>query len=139
MFRVNKKIEYGIHALLHLANKTDQTACVREISSESFIPEALLGKIMQSLKNAGLVKAIQGTHGGYQLDRELQEINLLELTEILVGPIAVAECLEPKPTEKCSMQPHCKIAHPMANLNQKIIRLFQSMSIEELAQRKGFE
>lgn len=135
MLRMNKKIEYGVIALLHLAAEPNRISSVREISQQCNIPETLLSKIMQSLKNVGMVSAELGNQGGYRLNRGLGEINLLELAEILQGPIQVAECLEPG-NDSCPIAHSCTIASPMSVLNQKIIQLFQSTSLEALATRK---
>jgi Rrf2 family protein len=136
MFRVNKKLEYGIIALLYLAAETDQRASVREIASTCNIPETLLSKIMQTMKNGGFVSATHGNHGGYRLTRPLSEINLLEITQVLVGPVRVAECLEPG-NEHCPVKSACTIISPMNQLNQKIITLFQGTSLDTLASRKA--
>jgi Rrf2 family protein len=136
VLRVNKKIEYGIIALLYLNNKEDKVASVREISAFSKTPETLLSKVMQSMKNAGMVAAVYGNHGGYRLNRELSEINLLNLTEVLAGPVQVAECLEPG-NETCPVKTGCTIVEPMHLLNQKIIHLFQETSLESLSRKRA--
>jgi Rrf2 family protein len=135
MLRVNKKTEYGVIALLYLSDKTDKVASVREIAGASGISETLLSKIMQRMKNAGMVSAVYGNHGGYRLNRELADISLLDLTQTLDGPVRVAECLE-EGNHECPAKSSCKIVTPMGVLNQKIISLFQSTSLEALATRK---
>jgi len=135
MIRVNKKIEYGVLALLYLDAKEDKAASVREMATNCGVPEALLSKIMQSIKNVGYVSAVYGNQGGYKLTKTLSDINLLGLTEVLDGPIQVAECLEEGP-RTCPAKSACTIAEPMHVLNQKIIELFQSTSLEQLAIKK---
>ncbi len=135
MLRMNKKLEYGIIALLYLSEREDETASVREIATHSAVPETLLSKVMQGLKNAGLVSAVYGNQGGYKLCRPLAEINLLDLSKSLVGPIYVAECLE-HGNQECPARVNCTIVSPMSLLNQKVIHLFQTTSLESLATRK---
>lgn len=136
MLRVNKKLEYGIIALLHLASRPDRVASVREIASSCNIPETLLSKIMQSMKSSGFVSAVYGNHGGYRLNRDLSEISLLDINQVLVGPVQVAECLEPG-NDQCPAIDSCTIATPMNVLNKKLIHLFQSTSLETLAMKKA--
>jgi|688.fasta_scaffold104804_5 Rrf2 family cysteine metabolism transcriptional repressor len=138
MIRVNKKIEYGILALLYLSGKEDKAASVREMASNCGVPETLLSKIMQSIKGVGYVSAVYGNQGGYKLNKDLSEINLLGLTEVLDGPIQVAECLE-EGTRTCPAKSSCSIVAPMNVLNQKIIELFQSTSLENLSARPEVE
>ena len=133
---MNKKLEYGILGLLYLASESDKVASVREIAAQSNIPEALLSKVMQSMKNVGLVSSVHGNHGGYRLNRSLDKINLLELTQVLVGPVHVTECLEPG-NESCRAKPSCTIIAPMSLLNQRIMSLFEETSLDTLAARKA--
>ncbi len=135
MFRVNKKLEYGVIALLYLASEDKKIASVRGMSLDCKIPVTLLSKVMQLMKNAGFVTAVHGNQGGYTLSRPLTEINLLELSRALVGPVAVVECLaEGKP--KCPTQEGCTIITPMTLLNQRIVSLFETTSVENLLNRK---
>ena len=129
-------MEYGIIALLYLDKKDDKTASVREIASECGVPETLLSKIMQTMKNENLVNAVYGNHGGYRLNQSLAEINLLDLSRTLVGPLHVASCLEPG-KKQCPAHSHCTIITPMAVLNEKITQLFQATSLETLVNRKA--
>ena len=135
MLRVNKKLEYGIIALLYLHSREDKSASVREMAEACHLPETLLSKIMQTMKGVGYVAAIHGNQGGYRLSRELSEINLLGLTQTLVGPVMVTECIEPG-NETCPVGAHCSIMSPMHMLNQRIIKLFEGTSLESLAARK---
>ena len=134
MLRVSKKVEYGVIALLHLASQPELTASVREIASTCNIPEPLLSKIMQSMKNTGFVSAVYGNHGGYRLNRDLSTITLLDVNQLFAGPVQVAECLNG--STDCPAKISCSIIAPMDVLNQKIIRLFQSTSLQSLSEKK---
>ncbi len=136
MFKVNKKMEYGIIALLYLDGKADKVASVREIATECGVPETLLSKIMQTMKNESFVSAVYGNHGGYRLNQNLAHISLLDLTRSLVGPLHVASCLEAG-NKECPAHSQCSIIAPMSVLNDKIVDLFQSTSVETLANRKA--
>ncbi len=136
MLRINRKMEYGIIALLYLDTKDDRTASVREIASECGVPEPLLSKVMQSMKSRGLVSPVYGNHGGYRLNQTLAEINLLDLSQMLVGPVQVAACLEPGKSD-CPAHSHCTLITPMSVLNKKIMDLFQSTSLANLAKREA--
>lgn len=135
MLRVNKKMEYGILALLHLSAEPGKVASVREIASHCHIPEALLSKVMQRMKSAGIVKVTHGNHGGYQLDRQLATISLLDMSDVLVGPVQLTECLEPG-NSGCPAIVGCRLATPMSMLNQKLIELFQATSLESIATQR---
>lgn len=132
MLRVNKKMEYGILALLHLSAEPGKVASVREISATCHIPEALLSKVMQRMKAAGIVKVTHGNHGGYQLNRDLATINLLDMSDVLVGPVQLTECQVPGNSD-CPAQDGCRLQAPMTLLNKKLIELFQATTLESIA------
>ena len=136
MLRMNKKVEYGVIALLHLAIQPERVDSVRGISAACQIPETLLSKIMQKMKSVGMVLPVHGNHGGYRLDRDLSQINLFDMNQALVGRVEVAECLSDHKESLCPAKNRCSIITPMGILNQKLIELFQSTSLETLA-RKG--
>ena len=134
MLRVNKKVEYGVIALLHLAKQPERVDSVKGISSACQIPETLLSKIMQRMKSVGMVYPVHGNHGGYRLERNLSQINLFDMNEVLVGPVRMVECLHEKENH-CPAKDRCTIVTPMSRLNQKLIELFQSTSLETLAKK----
>ena len=135
MLRVNRKTEYAIIALLQLASEPGRVASVRELSQTCHIPETLLSKIMQRMKNMGIVGAVHGKHGGYRLRKGLGDITLLDVNQALVGPVRMVECLE-QGVIHCPVKDGCTIFAPMNILNQKLVHLFQSTSLEALAPRK---
>jgi len=135
MLRINKKVEYGVMALLHLGTLPESVASVREISELSGISETLLSKVMQRLKAAGFVDSVHGNQGGYRLTKDLANISLLEVAQWLSGPVSVAECLQPG-SDTCPVKQACTLVSPMNVLNQKIIRVLKETSLDSLTERK---
>jgi Rrf2 family protein len=131
MFRMNKKMEYGILALLYLGEKEDHRASVREMAAHCHIPETLLSKIMQVMKNRSLVKAVYGNQGGYELAVSLGDISLLDLSTALVGPVEIVECLSAG-NNRCPAHSGCRLASPMQALNRRVQELFKATSLDHL-------
>ena len=88
MIKVSKKVEYGLTALLHLDQMSDrEKVSTKEISEVYSVPEQHLGKVLQKMARADLISSIQGKHGGYALKKELREVSLGEIIEVLDGPM----------------------------------------------------
>jgi Rrf2 family protein len=136
MLKMNKKLEYGVMALIHLGGEKEKVSSVKENAQSYHIPENILSKVMQSLKNVGLVSPVHGNHGGYRLTKELSQINLLEINNAVVGPVQIADCLGPKNGD-CPAKSACSIISPIDKLNEKIIHLFESTNIEHLFVRQN--
>lgn len=92
MIKLGKKVHYALVAMFHLDRVAPPGARVntRDLSVRYDIPEQHLGKVLQCLGRAGLLKSVQGVQGGYELHRDLKEIRLGDVMEALGGKSAGA-------------------------------------------------
>ena len=65
-----------------------ETVKIRDIASDSDLPEKFLELILLELKNARIVESVRGAKGGYRLRRPPSEIALSEIIRLLDGPLA---------------------------------------------------
>lgn len=70
--------DYGLRAVLYLAHKGGLCSS-RDIAREMSIPRDYLIQLAQLLRNAGIVEARPGKHGGYKLAKQPSEITLLSV------------------------------------------------------------
>jgi Rrf2 family protein len=87
-----RRTDYGIRALIHLANADGQSVKAADIGEAMVIPVGFLQQVLQELQKAGLVTSRSGPAGGYALARPAGEITILAIVEGLEGPIVAAEC-----------------------------------------------
>jgi len=52
------------------------------------------GQLIRLLKNANLIRATRGAHGGYFLDRSPEKIKLSEIVIAVEGPLNLVECVK---------------------------------------------
>jgi Rrf2 family protein len=130
MFRLSKKADYGLIALKHLAQHTEESVSAREIAREYRIPAELLAKIMQRLARKGLVVSQQGTHGGYALGRDPSRITIVDVIEALDGPIGITPC---ERGSSCEQMERCSVKDPLMAVRAKMVRVLGDTSIYELA------
>jgi Rrf2 family protein len=130
MFRLSKKADYGLIALKHLAQHTDESVSAREIAKEYRIPAELLAKILQRLARKGLVVSQQGTHGGYVLGRDPSKISIVDVIEALDGPIGITPC---ERGSSCEQLERCTVKDPLMTVRAKMVRILGDTSIYELA------
>ena len=80
------RTEYGLVSMIHIANHgNDKRLTIKEIAKKENYPVAYIEKILQSLRQANLVKAQSGNHGGYTLARPASEITLKQVIDALEG------------------------------------------------------
>jgi len=129
------KTRYGARALVELAAAwPDRTVSVREMARGQRISHKYLGQIMSSLKAAGLIKAVRGVHGGYELARPPAEITLGQVFNVLEGSTAPVECVD-KPGS-CQLAPLCATRDTWAQVKEAIQGLLDGTTLQDLVVRK---
>ncbi len=134
MLHFNRKTEYALLALEHMAKKqvTEQpVTSAREVSEKYRIPYPVTTKIMQKLAGHGLIKSVQGTKGGYKLVKRSEDITVENVVSIFEGSVAVAECFKEERIS-CPQWDGCLIKGPFYELNRKIHRLLAQTTVGNL-------
>ena len=77
VMQFTKAEEYGMHGVLHLANKGQgKVTPLSEISEAREIPEKFLAKIFQSLSRSGILRSHRGVRGGFTLAKSPRDITV---------------------------------------------------------------
>lgn len=92
MMRISAKGRYALAALIQIANKSNSAEPIPIISiSESLgISKIFLEQIASSLKKGGLITAVKGAKGGYQLTRDPSEITALDILKTVENTLLEA-------------------------------------------------
>ena len=129
------KTRYGARALVELAVAwPDRTVSVREMAQGQRISPKYLGQIMSALKAAGLIKAVRGVHGGYELTRPPTEVTLGQIYRVLEGSAAPVECVD-KPGS-CQLEPVCATRDSWAQVKVAIEGVLDATTLQDLVRRK---
>ena len=78
----------GLRAQQCYLHKNDLCSA-KEISEIYHVPKEIMAKTMQKLCKKGYLGAVKGSHGGYYLNVNLNEINLTDFIENIEGPLAL--------------------------------------------------
>jgi Rrf2 family protein len=76
-----------------LAARPEKVTSAGAIASALKISESHLAKVLQRLARAGLVKSTRGPNGGFRLDKNPEEIRLMDVYEVVEGPVPQNDCL----------------------------------------------
>ena len=85
---------------------------------------------MQKLHDAKLVESCMGPKGGYQLRKEPAKINILEIIEVIQGPLSFNRCL--LAIDACSRQNDCPISKKLAELQKYVGNYLSDITLDEL-------
>lgn len=89
---ITRETDYAVRILRALAD--DQLKNIREISAEQFVPRQFAYKISKKLEQAGFIEIIRGAQGGCHLVRDLHEISLMDLIDVMDRENMLTSCLE---------------------------------------------
>lgn len=86
--RISSKGEYGLRALLDLAQRYGEGPVQsHDIHERQGIDENYLNQILISLRKAGLIESLRGSQGGHRLARPPDRISVLDALVALEGPL----------------------------------------------------
>lgn len=89
----SKSTDYALHALVHLGNSSSLSNIgIKELSSSIGVSESYLSKIMSKLRQNGIVRAVPGVNGGYELARPAEQISFLDVVQVIEGNQQLFEC-----------------------------------------------
>ena len=88
MLSITTKSPYALSALVELHRQGASCPVpIAELARRREIPVQFLEQLFASLRRAGVLRSQRGVKGGYSLARPAEEITVLELVEILDGPL----------------------------------------------------
>lgn len=134
MNRIHRKLEYALIALKHMSSKRPgELTTVKEICQKYKTPFDATARVLQQMVQGKFLKSEQGAYGGYLIQRDLSRVNLLELIEKVVGPVEMVKCMSDAPSdEPCELRDSCNIMFPLIHLNEKLLRFYEGMNIQDL-------
>ena len=137
MFKFSRNFEYALIALKHIASKKGKKiSTAREISTQYSLSFNLMARIMVVLKNGNIVTSIQGTNGGYTLNKCVNKLSILDLMQIISGqPLFLTSCLANNEGEKkkCKTKPEkCNIFDSVKDIQKKIYNVINEISLNEV-------
>jgi Rrf2 family transcriptional regulator, nitric oxide-sensitive transcriptional repressor len=123
--------EYALRAVVYLAQKSPTSCTTEQISDSTGVPAAYLSKILQNMRNAGIVKTKRGSKGGVTLEGDLQVMSILDIIRA-VDPIErIGKCPlgGPEHSKLCPL--HSRLDRAMAQLEEEFRTTMVASLIEE--------
>ena len=88
MISITTKSPYALQALAELGRSgTNGPVPIGELARRREIPVQFLEQLFASLRRAGVLRSQRGVKGGYSFARQPSEITVLEIVELLDGPL----------------------------------------------------
>ena len=87
MISITTKSPYAVRALAELGRSGEGPVPIGELARRREIPVQFLEQLFAVLRRAGLLRSQRGVKGGYSFARPPADITVLEVVELLDGPL----------------------------------------------------
>jgi len=88
MISITSKSPYALQALAELARSGASAPIpIGELARRRDIPTQFLEQVFAVLRRAGVLRSQRGVKGGYAFAREPRDVTVLEVVELLDGPL----------------------------------------------------
>ena len=135
MFRISRKLDYGIQLMVALAKESEgRPIPTAKLSKMLDMPLPFLHQIGHSLMQAGLINASPGPRGGIKLSQSAEEISVLEIAESLEGKICINNCLSEH--DICQKMDECTSQTMWATMQDQIISFLGGINLDILAKQE---
>ena len=105
---ISTKGRYALRVMIDLAqNGESGNIALKDIAGRQQISKKYLEIIVRDLVKGGLLEGISGKGGGYRLCRKPDEYTVLDIIEVMEGPLAPVACLE-KDAPECPLSSDCR-------------------------------
>ncbi len=135
---ITRQADYAVRAILYLCEHGLTTRIVTsEIGREQRIPVTFLAKIIAQLSAAGIVRSTRGAHGGVTLGRPAENISLLEVVEIIDGPMLLNTCVGN--AESCPVGVSCPVHAIWCDAQADLVKRLAGTTFAQLARQPAAE
>ena len=89
--KLSRSVVYAVQATIQLAlDKSGQPVPCSYLAAHGRMPERFLLQVLRHLVTHGILHSTRGVEGGYALQRQPNEISLLQVIEAIDGPLGLA-------------------------------------------------
>lgn len=136
---LSKRAEYAIRAMIHLgiARELGLPAVPGPVlAGADRLPLKFIERILQELRDAGLVEAKRGKHGGYLLKKPPEEVKVGDLVRQIDGRLAPIACASENAYQRCTCpdEEHCGLRMLMIDVRNAIARILDGYTLADVVE-----
>ncbi len=133
--RLTTKGRYAVTAMLDIALHRERgPVSVAEVAERQGISSAYLEQLFSKLKRAGLLRSVRGPGGGYELARQLDDINVSQIVAAVGEGVDATRC---QGTADCQDGATCLTHDLWTSLSNRIDEFLSGVTLHALvAQRE---
>ena len=129
--KISTKGRYGLRILIDLAtHDPEKPRMLKDIARSQQISEKYISRLVIDLRRAKLIRSVRGVNGGFHLAMKPEEITLLDVIEVMEGPISIVDCV--KTPKRCAMHANCAPREIWCGLNEDIRGLMRQTTLADI-------
>ncbi len=135
--KLTRSFDIGVQVLLQLAAQKNQLSTA-ELAQKVKAPRNHIAKVVQVLTRGGYIRTRRGKGGGTHLARDLEEISVQDIIDIVEGPLYLMECTINAGV--CPLSPRCRMRLKIREAQEGMMKVFRNTKLNELlpgGQRKS--
>ncbi|PTU75275.1 Fe-S cluster assembly transcriptional regulator IscR [Pseudomonas mangrovi] len=132
--RLTTKGRYAVTAMLDLALHAQQgPVSLADISERQGISLSYLEQLFAKLRRRSLVSSVRGPGGGYQLSREMADIQIAQVIDAVNESVDATRC---QGLGDCHAGDTCLTHHLWCDLSDRIHEFLRGISLADLVSRR---
>lgn len=136
---LSKKAEYALRATIHLGIASElglTTVAGADLAEANRLPLKFVERILQELREAGVVETRRGKFGGYALAKAPDSIRIGDLVRLMDGRLAPICCASENAYQRCSCpdEDHCGLRMLMIDVRNAIANILDRYTIAQVVE-----
>lgn len=136
---LSKKAEYALRATIHLGIAAElglTTVAGADLAEANRLPLKFVERILQELREAGIVETRRGKFGGYALAKTPDSIRIGDLVRLMDGRLAPICCASENAYQRCSCpdEDHCGLRMLMIDVRNAIANILDRYTIAQVVE-----
>jgi len=136
---LSKKAEYALRATINLGIAAEvgrTTISGADLAEANRLPLKFIERILQELREAGIVETHRGKFGGYSLAKPASKIRVGELVRLVDGRLAPISCASENAYQPCSCpdEDHCGLRMVMIDVRNAIANILDRYTIADVVE-----
>ena len=131
--KFSAKEQYGLRVMVELARHHGEgPISLAQVAEMEQLPLPYLEQIVGRLRQADLLVSSRGAHGGYELGRSPDEVNVGDICRALEGAIVPIPCVEEVSGAQCERKGICAASNVWATVHKRLVAMLDSMTLASL-------
>ena len=136
---LSKKAEYALRATINLGIAMEVgrvTVSGSELAEANRLPLKFVERILQELREAGIVETHRGKFGGYALAKPADKIGIGQLVRLMDGRLAPICCASENAYQPCTCpdEDHCGLRMVMIDVRNAIAAILDRYTVAQVVE-----